>query len=319
MSVEVRRATERDCALMPAFRREMEGGAFLAELRDENYYRYKYLAYGRAFVARAGDRLVGITAATPRRVRIGDATCDAAEMGDLFIHPEHRGRGLFRAVHDAVVDSLAADGVGLLTVRAGRGAADHMRQAFGYRRLFGVAEMVAALTPEGTAGLPFGRVPLLRSFLPRARPGPGPGIEGVSPADLAPEAGEETRIAVVRDGDRIRDRYAADPSPYEGVAEGGAAVLLVSGDKGFVVDQWGGEDERALADAAIRRLTDLGAHVVHFWRAEREDPFSRALRGAGLRVVRRKKAVLARVLDDALPALPPPDRWTFRMGDTDGI
>jgi GNAT superfamily N-acetyltransferase len=303
---------------MPAFRREMEGGAFLADLRDEAYYRYKYLEFGRAFVARDGDRLVGITAATPRRVRFGGVTCDAAEVGDLFVHPAQRGRGLFRAVHDAVLESLAADGVGLVTVRAGRGAADHMKQAFGYRRLFGIAEMVAALTPEGTAGLPFGRVPLLRSLLPRARPGTaGPSVSAVPPADLEPGAAAESGTGVVRDAGRIRSRYVEDPSPYEGIGAG--AVLLVSGGKGFVVDQWGDEAARPLADAAIRRLAEAGAHVVHFWRGEREDPFSRALRAAGLRVVRRRKAVLARVLDDALPALPAPDRWTFRMGDTDGI
>ena len=139
------------------------------------------------------------------------------------------------------------------------------------------------------------------------------------PAELPPDDGSGSPAGVLRDADRIRERYAADPSPYEGVVAGGAAVLLVSGGKGFVVDQWGTDAGRPLADAAIRRLTEAGANVVHFWSAEGDDAFSLALRAAGLRVVRRRKAVLARVLSDALPALPPSDRWTFRMGDTDGI
>jgi len=328
MSVTVRRAGEEDCALMPAFRREMEGGAFLAEFRDEAYYRYKYLEYGRAFVAREGDRLVGVTAATPRRVRIDDAAHDAAEMGDLFVHPEHRGRGLFRELHDAVLESVREDGVALVTVRAGRGAADHMRRAFGYRRLFRIAEMVAALTPAGVASLPLGRVPVLRSFLPRVRPDSDPPEVAVVPVvDLPPGdvPGRDSwpRAAVVRDAERIHTRYALDPTPYEGLDEGsgrsGAAILLVSGRKGFLVDQWGSPSSRDLAVAVVRRLREAGAEVVHFWRAEGDDPFTKLLRSVGLRVVRRRKAVLVRILDDALQSLPPADRWAFRMGDTDGI
>jgi hypothetical protein len=156
---------------------------------------------------------------------------------------------------------------------------------------------------------------VLRALLPRAKPAPG-AISPVPLGDLPAEAEDTGGSGVVRDRERVLARYARDPAPYEGVAEGGAAVLLVSGGKGFVVDQWGGAD---VAGPALRRLIDLGAHVVHYWRGPGEDDFSRALRAAGLKVVRKRKAVLARVLDDGLAPLPAPDRWTFRMGDTDGI
>jgi hypothetical protein len=74
---------------------------------------------------------------------------------------------------------------------------------------------------------------------------------------------------------------------------------------------------------ALRVLETGGARVVHFWRAREagpaRDPLAAAIRDAGLRVLRRRKAVLAKSLREDAPPLPPPADWMFRMGDTDGI
>ncbi|MHC4472499.1 MAG: GNAT family N-acetyltransferase, partial [Planctomycetota bacterium] len=280
MSVSVRPATEADCRGMPAFRREMEGGAFLESLRDEAYYRHKYLEFGTAFVIAEGERILGVTSATPKRIRLPGGIVSAGEVGDLFVRPDFRGRGLFRALHDAVVGSLREQGVVLATVRAGRGASAHMQKAFGYRRLHRVAESVAALTPAGRARLPMGRVPLVRRLLPRVRfhtpEVPGGSAEVVPVADLPAET-SESRVGTVRYAERIRLRYAAGPVPYEGIAlslngrPAGGAVTLVSGGKGFLVDLWADTDDRAAADllvsSALRSLAANGADVVHFWRA----------------------------------------------------
>jgi hypothetical protein len=202
-----------------------------------------------------------------------------------------------------------------------------MRDAFGYRRLFRVAEMVAALTPEGLAGLPFGGTPFLRRLLPRVRlRGEGGGTGEVVPPRRLPPAHERAeswvRGEVLRDEDRIRRRYADDPSPYEGILLPGkpptAAVLLLSGGKGFVVDAWGPRAD-ALADAVLRRLATRGASVAHFWCTKGRDGFATALRRRGLRTVRRRKAVLVRLLGEDPGILPRPRNWRFRMGDTDGI
>jgi GNAT superfamily N-acetyltransferase len=330
MSVTIRPVIEADCRQMPAFRREMEGGAFLSELRDEAYYRYKYLAAGLAFAAVEGDRVVGVTAATPKRVRLPEGIVDAGEMGDLFVRPDHRGRGLFRELHDAVAGALRERGAVLATVRAGRGASDHMRKAFGYRELFRVAESVAALTEEGRRGLPLGRVPLLNRLLPRVRwrdgAPAGARVSVVPIEDLPPSRGGD-RAGTVRDEARIRLRYGEDPSPYEAIAlfvddrAAGGAVILVYGGKGFLVDLFCDSGDPSACDllvaGALRRMADAGAKVAHFWSAagSRED----AVRRAGLRVLRKRKAVLARGLGDAAPDLPAPSGWCFRMGDTDGI
>jgi len=340
MSVVVRRAAAADCAEMPEFRRRMEGGAFLAELRHEAFYRHKMLDAGVAFVARDGGRLVGVTSGSPRDVRIGGGTVRAADLGDLFVDPACRGGGLFRRLHDAVRDALAGEGVRFLTVRAGRGAAPLMRERFGYRTLFRIAECAAALTEDGLARLPLGRWPLVRRLLPRVRAGAPAGapevVEG-PPEDLPPPeafGGGGPAAGTVRDGARVRARYVDDPGPYRAVSvrrDGrtlGAAILLVYRRRGFLVDLWcAPEAEEADRDGLVLAAADSlrrdGADVVHFWRALEagpgRDPLAESVRRAGLRVVRRRKAVLWRGIGEEPPDPPPPGDWLFRMGDTDGI
>jgi GNAT superfamily N-acetyltransferase len=309
----------------------MEGGGYLESLRDEAFYRDKYLVRGRAVVAVEGSEIAGVIAATPRRVRLGSTVVRGAEVGDLFVDPLHRGKGLFRRLHDGLLDILRGEGIGFLTVRPGPEAEPILRAAFGYGTLFEISEWVCALDGDGLRHLPFGRVPLVRTLLPLWRGRPSPAGAGTPQRrDSAwPLAG------VVRDGEWVAGRYASCPTPYQ-VVEGkaGTLVLLVhregpgSPSRGWLVDAWTGPGEEGgafdLVSSGIASLRGQGASIAQFWSAReprwREDPVCAALHHGGFRRFHRGKVVLWRaVAGGGLPGVPPPGGWMFRMGDTDGI
>jgi GNAT superfamily N-acetyltransferase len=347
VEVEVRPVRPEDCARISEFRSRMEGGRYLAAIRGEAFYARKYLHWGRALVLEEGGRIAGTIAAIPKRVRLGNEVVPAADLGDLFVDPGLRGRGLFRRLYDDLVRRLEADGVRMLTVRPGRRAEPLLRRAFGFQPLFGVREWVAALDEEGIRALPLGRLPLVRAVLPRARwdvpAPPDMACRSASPLGLAPPEpfGDAWPAAgTVRDAAWLADRYALDPTPYETtVVErrgrvAGVVVYLVLPDpggrpsRGWIVDAWTG---REYADAALPlaafALADIrrkGASLVHFWSARGPrrgvDPMVEALRSLGLRGISRGREVLYRFLGGGPPPTVSTGRdWMFRMGDTDGI
>lgn len=347
MTVEVRPVEPADCSRIPPFRARMEGGGYLESLRDEAFYRDKYLARGRALLAVDGDTVLGVIAATPRRVRLGDRTIAAAEVGDLFVDPARRGQGLFRRLHDGLAALLAKDGVGLLTVRPGPEAESILKKAFGYRELFEIAEWVAALDGAGTRALPLGRVPLARSLLPRWRgPANAAGKEARSEADPSrlvppdPFGGAWPRAGTVRDAGWLLGRYAGGPTPYgfaaveAGGRTSGVLVHLVHRGtgggpvRGWLVDGWTAPGDISSAEALVAHvlgsLRARGANLAHFWCARNAPPgadtLCEALRRCGFRAFHRGKIVVGLPLGTAgVESLPGSGDWMFRMGDTDGI
>jgi GNAT superfamily N-acetyltransferase len=325
----------------------MEGGGYLESLRTEAFYRDKYLVRGRALVAVEGADIVGIIAATPRRVRLGETVVPGAEVGDLFVDPSHRGKGLFRGLHDGLLGLLQREGVRLLTVRPGPEAEPILKKAFGYRTLFGIAEWVAALDDAGTRDLPFGSVPLARLLLPRwrksAADSPGPICRDVDPTNLAPPSvfgSEWPRAGTVRDAEWLCARYAGGPTPYRVAAAEkdrlttGVLVRLVhrgSGEgaaRGWLVDGWTEPGDLPSATALLRHSVEAlraeGASIAHFWCAKEAprgaDAIAEALRQCGFRPFRRGKVVVGLVLTGGKETmLPAAADWMFRMGDTDGI
>lgn len=347
-SPEIRPARQEDCAGIAEFRARMEGGGHLASIRDARFYQHKYLTRGRALVLDDDGRIGGTIAATPKQVRIGDHVLAAADLGDLFLDPKLRGRGLFRHMHDELVHSLEADGVGMVTSRPGPAAEPVFREALGYQALLPVREWVAALDAKGLRALPLGRLPVLRLALPRARRGLSvPDSESISrpaaPTELDPPDpfGAGWPVAgTVRDPAWLERRYANDPTAYRTVAVTqerrvvAMAVHLVLDDPGnglvraWIVDAWTAAGNASgalpLCSAVLDDARHSGASVIHFWSSDgpgrRVDPIAHALRRLGLRGVSRGKQVLYRSLAGGnVPDVGGADEWLFRAGDTDGI
>jgi hypothetical protein len=80
MSIIVRAARAEDCEGLADFRRRMEGGRVLADLRGPAFYRHKYLEVGVASIAEEDGRIIGMTAGSPRRVTLRGRTVMAADL-----------------------------------------------------------------------------------------------------------------------------------------------------------------------------------------------------------------------------------------------
>lgn len=347
MSLSIRPVRPADCAPIAEFRLRVEGGGYLASVRGKAFYERKYLGWGRALVLEEAGRIAGTISAIPKRVRIGSEELRAADLGDLFVDPALRGRGLFRRLHDDLVGQLEQDGVRMLTVRPGPASRPILQRAFGYATLLPVKEWIAALDESGVRALPLGRSPLRRT-LPRIPdhlpPAPADAItHSTVPADLHPPnpfGATWPTAGTVRDAAWLQHRYAEDPAPYRMTilqrdgGMGGVVVCLVVREakgnpvRGWLVDAWTDPAARdvagSLAAAALTDLRRQGASLVHFWSAQGPrrsvDPMVNALRALGLRGVSRGTRVLYRLIgNEPAPRIARAQDWMFRIGDTDGI
>lgn len=318
----------------------------LAELRDPAYYRYKYTVAGCASVAYAGSRLVGMTAGTPRSLTIGGRLLLAADLGDLFVDPEYRGRGVFRRLHDSTLSALQARGVELVTVQPGPAAVPALTRSLGYTPLFGITESIGIvdrrLALEATPS--FWKRGLL-SLLPILRPDqaktgaveilaePPSGLPPTAPAAW-PEASTQ------RDDEWLRVRYGRNPVPYRfAVSRDGHAFAVVvflthqvtpnAPLRGWLVDGWSTDPEglrrmRPVLKAVIDEMRIAQVGIVELWSAQgaaTADPLVQAAREIGFVRKRPKKRLLCRRLTPSGLAMemPPGRGWMFRIGDTDGV
>ena len=322
----------------------MEGGRVLADLRGPAFYRHKYVEAGVASVAEDHGRIVGVTAGSPRRVTLFGRTVLAADLGDLFIEPDYRGRGLFRRLHDATLDALRKRGVQLVTVQPGPPAVPALSQAFGYVPLFPIAEWMGVVDRKRalqSATSTWRRWVLraLPSLVARPAPpgihvevGSAAGLEGLPLSDQPWPQG-----TTLRDAAWLETRYAGGPTPYEAAVARGDGVATVvflvqrplpgAPARGWLVDGWAaGPAAHRLVCAAVSRVAlefrARGVAIAHTWcahGASRPDPFVRAVRHA--RFVRQplRKRLFGWAEPGAGIVFPPGPQWMFRMGDTDGI
>jgi len=342
VTVTIRPALADDCESLAAFRERMEGGRVLAGMRRPAFYRHKYLEVGVASVAEDDGRIVGMTAGSPRRVSVLGRTVAAADLGDLFVDPAYRGRGVFRQLHDATLMALRRRGVELVTVQPGAPAVPALR-AFGYTPIFAITEWMGVVDRElavRSARSTWRRL-LLRALRPLAARSAGVrvGVGGVGGLEAPPASeGPWPQATTVRDRTWLESRYGSGPTAYEAaVASGGdgvaAVVFLVqrptpdAAPRGWLVDGWAsGPGARRLAGAAVGRviaeMRERGVAMAHTWSARGAsgpDPFAGALRRAGFVRQPQRKRLFGWTAPGAGIALPPGPQWLFRMGDTDGI
>jgi GNAT superfamily N-acetyltransferase len=322
----------------------MEGGRVLAELRGPAFYRHKYLEVGVASVAEDDGRIVGMTAGSPRRVVLGGRTVVAADLGDLFIEPGYRGRGLFRRLHDSTLEALRRRGVQLVTVQPGPPAVPALSRALGYAPLFPIAEWMGVVDRKRAIRSARSRwrrwlLWALPALVTRPTP-PGIDVEVGSANGLEgqpPSVEPWPQGTTLRDAAWLETRYAHGPTPYEAAVARGDGVATVvflvqrplpgAPARGWLVDGWAaGPAAHRLACAAVSRVAaefrTRDVVIAHTWSAQgasRPDPFVQAVRRA--RFVRQplRKRLFGWAEPGAGIVFPPGPQWMFRMGDTDGI
>lgn len=105
MKHRIRIATPDDVPAMHVVRRAVRENALSNRGRITEASYAPFVAAGSAWVAAADDGAI-----------LGFAALDLADASvwALFVHPDHEGMGIGRALHDALVDAAAARGVAAL-------------------------------------------------------------------------------------------------------------------------------------------------------------------------------------------------------------
>jgi len=324
VSIDIRRIGSDDLEEVVRFRRDMVGGERRHDLRGSAYYIWKYLETGQAMALGAfGDgRLLGLLAGMPRVIRSGDDMIRAVEIGEIFVDPAVRGRGLFRALHDDLLATLSRKDIDALCCLPAKDADEMLRSRFRYKKALTIA---------------IGEYKLNTERMPRGRPG----IEVVEDSTAGPEYdGLDTDLgagstATVRSADRITRRYLQNPTPYTLLAlrrgqrlEGWLVLLALEVEghdpEGYVVDGLVWPDvavRHSAVAAAAKWFEERGCkRVITRHAAGTQDPPILP----DPRPINRQRRLdyLVRPLSPAGKALlrqSARSQWVFRIGDTDDL
>lgn len=113
----IRPATEADNGQLLELTRQtpMPGTIGLRIDREPDFFRLLALrGEGYVYVAETGGRLLGCIAVSRRQVRAAGDTRTLWYVGDLKVHPDHRGRGIAAEVVREAFDFIVSEGVDLL-------------------------------------------------------------------------------------------------------------------------------------------------------------------------------------------------------------
>ena len=214
-------------------------------------------------------RLSGLLAALPRTVRSGDSRVRVAELGEIFVHPDLQGRGVFRSLHKALLDELGNRGVQAVCCRPARDAGRILRGSFAYRKVLTIAAGEHRSNP--------GRIPPVPAGIEVAEEE----AVGAEFADLE-DGILAGRTATVRSPGYLARRYLANPTPYALLALRRSGRLLgwvlplavpraAGPPDGYLVDSLVppvAAVRRAAAAAALRWFEGAGCRRLFAWRAD---------------------------------------------------
>jgi GNAT superfamily N-acetyltransferase len=324
VSIDIRRIAAADLDEVVRLRSGMTGWEQQRALCGPAYYRWKYLETGQAHAVGAfgGDRLLGLLAGTPRMIRSGDRAIRAVEIGEIFVDPDVRGRGIFRALHDDFLSTLARRDIEALCCLPAPEAEEVFRGCFRYQKALTIA---------------IGEYHVNSERMPRGRPGIEVVYETIAGPDydgLDTDLGAGT-TATVRSADRITRRYLQNPTPYTLVAlrrgqrlEGWLVLLALDVEgrdpDGYLVDALVWPEpavQHSAVAAAARWFEEKGCKRVINWHAagtqdppilpdprpinrqRRLDYLILPVNAAGRSLLRQSARA----------------QWVFRIGDTDGL
>jgi GNAT superfamily N-acetyltransferase len=132
--------TKDDLGKLEEFRRTIGNGDIYSRAEMADYYEWKYFtgAPDPACVAVADDggKIVGMTAATIKRVAIRGKVVRCAEIGDAFAHPDYRNQGMFTTLGREVVAELAERGIDFVYARPNANSYPGFVRKFGFENAF---------------------------------------------------------------------------------------------------------------------------------------------------------------------------------------
>ncbi|HKD85082.1 MAG TPA: GNAT family N-acetyltransferase [Terriglobales bacterium] len=298
-------------------------------------------------VAVDGAKIVSLAAGVPKRVKLGDDTVIAYELGDFITDPAYRKRGLFSAVINLVCEEAARRGAAFAYVRPNESSFRILTPGLNFiearkideRRYFVPSSLVHRKT-GWPASLPraLGLDWLARESLLPSRPA-SVKVEratrfGAENDILWQSAREQYAFTLSRDTSYMNWRYVDGPTPYQiWVARRdahpvGYVVTFASPSEpiAYVIDLFTLPQDSDAASALLRTAVDSlladDVQVVYTWTVQSSASSAghRLLKRACAAPVRPHLHLAIRFLSDRLDASRlPADGWQLTAGDFDGI
>ncbi len=351
-TAEVRLAEANDLGQVAEFLLPLGGASFAERFPGgtvQDFYRWKYLGnpMGNAIVAiaTAGDSVVSVVAASPKRLWLSGRTVLAYELGDFLTSENYRKQGLFSRLIELACREAGARGAALIYVRPNDVAFPILASKLSFfeaQRMDARRYVVPSQTLSRKTGISpslFRATGIDTFFRIRCVPR----LAGGSVSVVAMERfGEEAdqfwakvsvgfELAVVRDSRYLNWRYTDCPTPYtmwRAMREGGIAGFLVASANrentvGAIVDLFTEKNDveaaQALLATAMGSLLASGVQLISTWtlQGSAESAAHGLLRSAFPFRNKQHLHLAFRILSAkglSLPSQP----WHFTLGDSDG-
>jgi GNAT superfamily N-acetyltransferase len=353
-TAEVRLAGVGDLHQIAEFLLSLGGPSFADRFpagTPQDFYRWKYFGnpLGDAIVAiaTAGDSVVSVVAASPKRLWLSGTVVAAYELGDFLTADSHRGQGLFSRLIELTCHEAGTRGARLVYVRPNDVAFPILAGKLSFieaRRMDARRYVVPsyALSIKTRIAPAFFRATGMDGFLrdyctPRFRADCLSVVAterfGEDTDELWSKAAEGYAFAVVRDSRYLNWRFADCPTPYKmwrAVRSGNTVgFLVISNDRentlGKIIDLFTEKNDteaaRALLATGMGNMLESGIREVSTWtlQGDAESAAHTLLRRA-LPFRRKRHLHLAfRALAGKEVSLPLTSKnWHFTVGDSDG-
>lgn len=351
-TANVRLAEAKDLDQIAEFLLPLGGASFVERFpggTSQDFYRWKYLGnpLGNAIVAiaTAGDAVVSVVAASPKRIWLSGKTVLAFELGDFLTNENYRKQGLFSRLIELACREAGARGAPLIYVRPNDVAFPILAGKLSFfeaQRMDARRYVVPSRTLSRKTGMPpslFRATGMDTFFRSRCIPRfPGGSVSVVATERFGEEtdqlwakASEGYEFAVVRDSRYLNWRFADCPTPYKmwrALRDGRTAGFLVASANrentvGAIVDLFTEKNDveaaRALVATGMGSLLGSGVCLISTWtlQGSAESAAHGLLRRAFPFRNKRHLHLAFRILSPKELSLPS-QQWHFTLGDSDG-
>jgi Predicted acetyltransferase len=353
-TAELRLAGVRDLDQIADFLLPLGGPSFVERFPGgtaQDFYRWKYFGnpVGDAivFIAIAGNEVVSVVAASPKRISLSGSVVAAYELGDFLTADNYRGRGLFSRLIELACQDASLRGASLVYVRPNDVSfpiVTNKLSFFEARRMDARRYVVPshALSSKTRLAPSFFRAigvdALLRTCcIPRFRNNALKVVAmerfGEETDQLWSKAAAGYAFAVVRDSRYLNWRFADCPTPYKmwrALRSGATAGFIVisknsKNTAGKIIDLFTEKNDveaaRALLAIGMENLLESGIREVSTWTLQGDvESAAHALLRRAFPFRRKRHLHLAfRILAGKEVSLPlTSQNWHFTVGDSDG-